>query len=349
MIRAVVGIALGLAIAFPAAAAGAVGDDPQPGKTTAGQATPGQTGPGQTAPGQTGPAQTTPRPSEPIVSFPPRTSVTLQVPPLPKTSVTLKVPPLPAQSKPAPAEQRKPPPAQRPSGPPPQAAPSPKPPPAAARQPVAEPRAAPEPVETRAAPPPAPVYEPPPVNEPAPVSEPQVYEPAATPVYKPRVQAAPRAAPSRASTQATRKRRAAHKPKRAAKPKPAAHKRKQAVEPKRTTKATVVPRRTHPPAEGSVTSAVGATSLALPRRALAVASAPGAGDDSGGTPVNLRLLLLAFALFGTLLVGVATVAPQLTLYWPNVFVPVARGRERLSLVGLSLIASVLFWLLAGAA
>ena len=62
--------------------------------------------------------------------------------------------------------------------------------------------------------------------------------------------------------------------------------------------------------------------------------------DGSSPPYLLALLALA----GTLLLGVAGAAPRLALYWPDMFVPLTRERDTVSLFGLCLLVSgVLAW------
>jgi hypothetical protein len=81
------------------------------------------------------------------------------------------------------------------------------------------------------------------------------------------------------------------------------------------------------------------------RRLFAPPPAFSSADDGSSAPYLLALLAVA----GALLLGLAGAAPRLAFYWPEVFVPVIRGRETVSFAGLCLVASsALAWVIAGA-
>jgi hypothetical protein len=73
------------------------------------------------------------------------------------------------------------------------------------------------------------------------------------------------------------------------------------------------------------------------------------GPTGDGTSPLYRLILLGLlAIGGTLLLGLASAAPRLAPYWPEVFIPVARGRDAVSFFGLCLLASgAVAWVIVG--
>ena len=55
-------------------------------------------------------------------------------------------------------------------------------------------------------------------------------------------------------------------------------------------------------------------------------------------------LLIALAVVGSLLLGIAGAAPRLAWYWPEIFVPVTRDRDMLTFFGACLIVGgVVAW------
>lgn len=80
-------------------------------------------------------------------------------------------------------------------------------------------------------------------------------------------------------------------------------------------------------------------------RASAVLGAQFPPQAVAASPPDRGLyLLIALAVVGSLLLGVAGAAPRLAWYWPEIFVPIARAREGLSFFGASLIVcGVVAW------
>ncbi len=115
-----------------------------------------------------------------------------------------------------------------------------------------------------------------------------------------------------------------------------------AQEPKpKAKKAAVRPKRKLAPQPLALASrsALPAASVVEGRRLFA---APPQAVDGGGSRAPILLAVLALA--GTLLLGLAASAPRLAALWPEVFVPVIRGRDTVSVVGLCLLASgLLAW------
>lgn len=80
-------------------------------------------------------------------------------------------------------------------------------------------------------------------------------------------------------------------------------------------------------------------------RASAVLGAQFPPQAVAASPPDRALyLLIALAVVGSLLLGIAGAAPRLAWYWPEIFVPVARERDGLSFFGACLIVcGVVAW------